>query len=336
MSCPTFCNKVKHFPIAAALLSIGSLITTSSLNAQPYPFKPIRIIVPYASGAGPDFTAREIGRAITEATGQPVVTDNRPGAAATLGHAMASKAAPDGYTLLLGTLGGLVSGPALLGNKIPYDPIKDFSHLGLATYVPYCLFINAKLPANNVREFIALAKATPGKLNYASPGVGTPNHIGGAMLVTLAGIDLLHVPYKVGSQSISDLVAGTIQLSITGLLTTMPHVKTGRLKLLGCGHTQRLKWAPEVPIINETIPGYYNTGWWGLNAPAGLPKAIVDKLNPIMNKWLQQPDTLQRFQVAGLEVATTTPQGYADQIRSDLAMWRKLIKDSNISVDSLP
>ena len=303
---------------------------------QAYPFKPLRIIVPYASGAGPDFTAREIARSITEATGQPVVTDNRPGAAATLGHAMGAKAAPDGYTLTLGTLGGLVSGPALLGNKIPYDPLKDFTAIGLATYVPYCLFINAKLPANNVKEFIALAKTQPGKLNYSSPGVGTPNHIGGAMLVTLAGIDLLHVPYKVGAQSISDLIAGTIQLSITGLLTTMPHVRTGRLKLMGCGHTQRLKWAPEIPAINETIPGYYNTGWWGLVGPAGLPKPIVDKLNVTMNKWLQMSDTVQRFQLAGLEVATSTPQGYYDQIRSDLQMWRKLISDSKITVDSLP
>ena len=321
---------------AQAPASTEPVLSVSKGSAQAYPFKPIRIIVPYASGAGPDFTAREIGRAITETTGQPVVTDNRPGVAAVLGHAMGAKAAPDGYTLILGTLGGLVSGPALLGNKIPYDPLKDFTHIGLATYVPYCLFINSKLPANNTREFIALAKATPGKLNYSSPGVGTPNHIGGAMLVTLAGIDLLHVPYKIGAQSITDLVAGTIQLSITGLLTTMPHARAGRLKLLGCGTTQRLKWAPEVPAINETIPGYYNTGWWGLVAPAGLPKAIVDKLNPIMNKWLQQPDTLQRFQVAGLEVATSTPQGYTDQIRSDLEMWRKLIKDSKITVESLP
>ena len=156
------------------------------------------------------------------------------------------------------------------------------------------------------------------------------------MLVTLAGIDLLHVPYKVGAQSISDLIAGTIQVSITGLLTTMPHVRAGRLKLLGCGHTQRLQWAPEVPVINETIAGYYNTGWWGMVAPAGVSIAIIDKLNLIMNKWLQRPDTIQRFQLAGLEVATSTPQGYHDQIRSDLQMWRKLISDSKITVDSLP
>lgn len=323
----------------APLLALSTQVyaqPASPGSGQAYPFKPIRIIVPYASGAGPDFTAREIGKSITEALGQPTVMDNRPGAGATLGHGLGAKATPDGYTLVLGTLGGLVSGPALMGNRIPYDPLKDFSHIGLATYVPYCLFVNAKLPAHTVREFITLAKSQPGKLNYSSPGAGTPNHIGGAMLVTLAGVDLLHVPYKMGAQSITDLIAGTIQVSITGLLTTMPHVRAGRIRLLGCGGSQRLKWAPEIPAINETIPGYYNTGWWGLVAPAGLPKPIIDKINPIMNKWLNQPDTTQRFQQAGLEVATTTPQGYTEQIRSDLEMWRKLIRDAKITVDSLP
>ena len=323
--------------VAVALITSSLLNANSPVLAQgAYPAKPIRVIVPYGSGGGPDFTAREIARSITEALGQPVVMDNRPGAGATIGHALGAKAPPDGYTLILGTIGGLVSGPALMGNRIPYDPLKDFATIGLATYVPYCLVVNAKLPANTVREFITLAKATPGKLNFSSPGIGTPNHIGGAMLMTLAGVDLLHVPYKAGAQSISDLISGTIQLSMSGLLNTMPHVRAGRLKVLGVGHTQRIKWAPDLPAINETIPGYYNTGWWGLVAPAGVPKPIIDKLNPIMNKWLQMPETIQRFQIAGLEVATTTPQGYHDMIRTDLQIWRTLIKDSKISVDSLP
>ncbi len=301
-----------------------------------YPNKPIRMIVPYPPGAGTDFTAREIGKAINEALGQPVVIDNRPGAAATLGHGLMSKAAPDGYTLGLGTTGGLVSGPALFGSKIPYDPLKDFTHIGLATYVYYAVFINAGLPANNMKEFIALAKSQPGKLNYSSPGVGTPNHIGGAQLVTLAGVDLLHVPYKGSSLALADLISGTIHMTITGLLITMPHVKTGRLKLLGIGHTQRIKLAPDVPIISETVPGYYNTGWWGLVAPPGLPKEIVDKLNPIMNKYLNSPEVAQRFFINGLDVATSTPQGYRDIIRDDFQAWRKLIKEAKISVDSLP
>jgi tripartite-type tricarboxylate transporter receptor subunit TctC len=301
-----------------------------------YPNKPIRMIVPYPPGAGTDFTAREIGKAISEALGQQVVMDNRPGAAATLGHSLMSKAAPDGYTLGLGTTGGMVSGPALLGNRIPYDPLKDFTHIGLATYVYYCVFVTASLPANSMKELIALARSQPGKLNYSSPGVGTPNHIGGAQLVTLAGIDLLHVPYKGSSVALADLIAGSIHMTITGFTGVMPHVKSGRLKLLGVGHSQRVKMAPDVPAINETVPGYYNTGWWGLVAPPGLPKDIVDKLNPIMNKALNSPEVMQRFFVNALEIATSTPQGYTDIIRNDLQAWRKLIKEAKISVDSLP
>ncbi len=317
-------------------LAVAGVVAAHHACAQPYPYKPIRMIVPYPPGAGTDFTAREIGKAIGEVLGQPVVMDHRPGVAAVLGHGMVAKAAPDGYTLGLATTGGMVSGPALMGNRIPYDPLKDFTHIGLATYVYYALFVNAGVPAHSVAEFIKLAKSSPGKLNFSSPGVGTPNHLGGAQLMTLAGIDLVHVPYKGSALAMADLVSGTIHLTITGLLATMPHVKTGRLRLLGIGHTQRIKLTPEIPAINETVPGYYNTGWWGLIAPAGLPKAIVERLNPIMNKALHSPETAQRFYLNGLEIATSTPKGYSDIIRDDLQSWRKLIKEAKISVESLP
>ena len=325
------------------LLALAASIFTGHAFAQSaqsaitaYPNKPIRIIVPYPPGAGTDFTAREMGKAINEAFGQPVVMDNRPGAAATLGHGLMSKATPDGYTLGLGTTGGLVSGPALLGNRIPYDPLKDYTHISLATYVYYFVFVTAGLPVSNMKEFIALAKAQPGKFNYASPGVGTPNHIGGAQLVTLAGINLLHVPYKGSSLALADLISGTIQMNITGFVGTLPHVKTGRLKVLAVGHTERIKIMPELPTVAETVPGYYNTGWWGLVAPPGLPRPIVDKLNAVVGKYLNSPENAQRFQATGLEVTTSTPQGYTDLIRSDLNAWRKLIKEAKISVESLP
>ena len=229
-----------------------------------------------------------------------------------------------------------MSGPALLGSKIPYDPLKDFATIGLATYVPYSLVLAGGVPANNVKEFIALAKASPGKLNFASPGIGTPNHLGGAQLMTLTGIQLVHVPYKGGAPAVVDLLAGQVQVLITGLLQVLPHHRAGRLKILGIGHTQRLKSHPEFPTIAETVPGYYNTGWWGIVAPAGTPKPIVDRLNGIMNKALATPEMLQRFEKNGLEVATTTPQEYHKLIESDLQMWKKLIKDANISVDVLP
>jgi tripartite-type tricarboxylate transporter receptor subunit TctC len=319
---------------AVALALAGVIAAVSLAVAQPYPTKPVRLIVPYPAGAS--ITAREIANALSQELGQQFVVDHRPGAAATMGHALVSKSAPDGYTIGIGTTGGLVSGPALLSSRIPYDPLQDFTHIGLATYIYYAMFVNASLPAYTVADFIKLAKASPGKLNYSSPGVGTPNHLGGAQLVTLAGIDLLHVPYKGSGLSISDLIAGTIHLTITGFSSTMPHIKAGRLRVLGVGHTHRIKFAPDVPAINETIPGYYNTGWWGLIAPPGLPKTIADRLSSIMNKALQSPEVAQRFFAVGLEAATSTPQGYTDLIRGDLQAWRKLIKEAKISVDSLP
>jgi len=322
----------------AIVLAIAALVAANSdaFAQGSYPNRPIRLIVPYPPGAGTDFTAREVGAQYSKALGQPVVIDNRPGAAATLGHGLAAKAAPDGYTLLLGTTGGLVSGPALMGSKIPYDPLKDFATIGLATYVPYALIATASLPVKNVKELIDLAKSSPRKLNVASPGVGTPNHLGAAQLMTLTGIELVHVPYKGGSLAVTDLIAGNVQLLVTGLLQTLPHHRAGRLRILGVGHPQRLKSHPDIPTIAETVPGYYNTGWWGIVAPARTAKPIVERLNGIMNAALATPEMFQRFERSGLEIATTTPQGFHDMIRAELKMWTKLIKDAKISVDVLP
>jgi tripartite-type tricarboxylate transporter receptor subunit TctC len=317
---------------AAALISM-----CGQASAQdPYPSKPIRIIVPYPPGAGTDFTGREVAAIFSKALGQTVVVDNRGGAAATIGHTLGAKAAPDGYTLLLGTTGGLVSGPALMGAKIPYDPLKDFATIGLATYVPYAIAVTASLPANNIKELIDLARASPRKLNVASPGVGTPNHLGAAQLMTLTGIELVHVPYKGSSLAITDLISGNVQIIVTGLLQLLPLQQAGRVKILGVGHQERLKAYPDIPTIAETVPGYYNTGWWGIVAPAHTPKAIVDKLNAIMVKGLAEPEELQRFEKNGLQVATSTPREFHEMIVSDLQMWKKLIKDAKISVDVLP
>jgi tripartite-type tricarboxylate transporter receptor subunit TctC len=329
----------RHAHVAVVFLFACAAVVGARAEAAAqsvYPNRPIRMIVPYPPGAGTDFTARELGAQFSKALGQPVVIDNRPGAAATLGHGLAAKALPDGYTLLLGTTGGLVSGPALMGAKIPYDPLKDFATIGLATYVPYALAATASLPVSNVKELIELAKASPRKLNVASPGVGTPNHLGAAQLMTLTGIELVHVPYKGASMAVTDLIAGNVQLLVTGLLQLLPHHRTGRLRILGIGHTQRLKSLPDIPCIGETVPGYYNTGWWGIVGPRGTPAPIVEQLNAIMNKALATPEMLQRFEKAGLEIATSTPHGFHELIKSDLQMWSKLIKDAKITVDVLP
>ena len=322
---------MRYLPITAVMM----LLQTAAF-AQGYPLKPIRIIVPYPPGSAPDFTAREVGALYSKSLGQQVVIDTRPGAAATLGHAIAAKAQPDGYTLLLATTGGMVSGPALVGDKIPYEPLKDFAMVGLATYVPYSLVVTGGLAARNVKELIELAKASPGKLNVASPGVGTPNHLGAAQLMTMTGIELVHVPYKGSTLALTDVIAGNVQVLVTALQLVLPHHATGKLRILGVGHTKRLRAYPDIPTVGETVPGYYNTGWWGIVAPAGTPKAIVDKLNAIMLPGLAQTDVIQRFEKNGLEIASSTPQGLRDLVVSDLVMWKKIIKDAKISVDVLP
>ena len=329
-------NSHRHAASAVALAMAMAVAAIQARAQAPYPNRPIRLIVPYPPGAGTDFTGREVAQIYSKALGQSVVVDNRGGAAAIIGHTLGAKAAPDGYTLLLGTTGGLVSGPALMGAKIPYDPLTDFATIGLATYVPYAIAVTASLPAKSIKELIDLARASPRKLNVASPGVGTPNHLGAAQLMTLTGIELVHVPYKGSALAINDLIAGNVQLIVTGLLQLLPLHQAGRVRILGVGHNERLKAYPDIPTIAETVPGYYNTGWWGIVAPAGTPKAIIVKLNAIMNKELVTPEESQRFEKNGLEVATTTPQGLHDMIVSDLAMWKKLIKDAKISVDVLP
>jgi tripartite-type tricarboxylate transporter receptor subunit TctC len=323
--------------VGAIVLAGMAMSASGGVLAQApaaYPTKPIRLIVPYPPGAGTDFTARALGERITEALGQQVVIDSRPGAGATLGHGLVARAAPDGYTLLLATTGGMVSGPAL-GVKLTYDPLKDFAAIGIATYVPYSLVTFGGLPPNNMREFIAFAKTQPGKLNFGSSGTGTPNHVGGVLLMKMTGIDMLHVPYKGGGPMLTDLIAGQMHVGVTSLPTVLPHVPTGRLKVLGVGFIRRIKSAPDIPTIAETVPGYNNTGWWGLVAPLGTPQPIIQKLNEVLNKGMQSPAMVRHFVNNGLEPATSTPAAFQEIIASDLQLWRKLIKDANISVNAL-
>ena len=228
----------------------------------------------------------------------------------------------------------MVSGPAL-GLKTTYDPLTDFAPIGLATYVPYSLVTFGGLPPNNMREFIAHAKAQPGKLNFGSSGTGTPNHVGGVLLMKMTGIDMLHVPYKGGGPMLTDLIAGQMHVSFTSLPTVLPHVPTGRLKVLGVGFTRRIKSAPDVPTIAETVPGFNNTGWWGLVAPLGTPQVIVQKLNAVMKKGMQAPAVVQHFVSNGLEPTTSTPAAFQELIASELQLWRKLIKDANINVNAM-
>ncbi len=312
-----------------------AVVAASPAPAQtqaPYPNRPIRFVVPYPPGGGTDFTAREMGMRLSEQLGQSVVIDNRPGAGATLGHGLVAKAAPDGYTILLATTGGMVSGPAL-GVKIAYDPLKDFAPIGFLVHVPYTVVTYGNLPVASVRELIDLARASPGKLNFGSPGTGTPNHLGGVMLMLLTGIDMVHIPYKGGGPLMTALMAGQMHVAFSSPPQALPHVRVGRLKMLGVGHPTRLKSLPDVPAINETVPGFINTGWWGVVAPAGTPKEIVQRLNAAVNKGLALPDVEKKFLNNGVIVAPSTPEEFRSFVVEDHQRWSKVIKDAKIRID---
>jgi tripartite-type tricarboxylate transporter receptor subunit TctC len=221
-----------------------------------------------------------------------------------------------------------------LGTKLSYDSLTDFASVGLAVYAPFALTLNAAVPANTTQEFIALAKANPGKINFSSPGTGTPNHLGGELLKALAHIDIVHVPYKGGGPALVDLISGQVQMTFSGVPQILPHWKAGRVKIIAIGHPTRIRSLPDTPPVADVLPGFNNTSWYGLLAPVGTPKAIVSRINATMNQVLVNPEFGQRLLLQGVEPVTSTPQGMHDMIASELARWRKVIKDAGITVES--
>jgi len=226
-----------------------------------------------------------------------------------------------------------VVSPAL-GTKLNYDSLKDYAPIGLAVYAPFALTLHAAVPANTTQEFIDLAKANPGKINFSSPGTGTPNHLGGELLKALAHIIIVHVPYKGGGPALVDLISGQVQMTFSGVPQILPHVKAGRVKIIAIGHPTRIKSLPDTPPVADVLPGFNNTSWYGLLAPAGTPPALVNQINAAMNKVLAQPEFGQRLLLQGVEPVTSTPQGMHDMIRNELARWRKVIKEAGITVET--
>ena len=312
------------------LLTPALLLAAYSAQAQQkYPTKLIRFIVPYPPGGSTDYTAREIAPRLSELWGQQLVIDNRGGAGSLIGHGMAATAVPDGYTLLLGTSTGLSIAPAL-GTKLAYDPQKDFATIGLIVYAPYMLTLHASIPAHSVQAFIDYAKKQPGKLNYGSSGTATPNHLGGEMMDIMAGMRTVHVPYKGGGLALTDLIGGQLQYMFSAIPQVLPHVKSGRLRAVAVGHPTRTRAAPDLPAVAETLPGFNNTTWYGLLAPARTPRDIVLRINADLNKVLAQPEFAQRILIQGVEAATSTPEALGEMIRAEEARWRKVIKSAGI------
>ena len=315
--------------IAGLALAVPLFAFTTHAAAQAYPNKSIRLIVPYPPGGSTDPTARAYGDWLSDTLGVPIVIDNRPGAGATIGHALGAKATADGYTLLLGTSAGLVVSPAF-GTKLPYDPIKDFAPIGLGVYVPFLLVVHPSVAAKNTMELVALAKAHPGAINFGSPGTGTPNHLGMELLKAITGAEFTHVPYKGGGPATIDLVAGRIQAIFGSIPQWQPHLATGRVRAIGIGHPTRVKSMPDVQAIAEVLPGFNNTSWYGFLAPAGTPAPIISMINAEMNRAASNPDFIRRVEGIGLEVASSTPKEMGDLIRSELARWTKVIASAGI------
>jgi len=312
----------------AALVAVATPLAT----AQTFPVKPIRFVVPFAPGGGTDLIARAIGQRLTDALGQPVVVDNRAGAGGVIGADLVAKAAPDGYTIVLGSPGPLTINPNLRPS-IPYR-LKDFAPITLATISPFVLVVNPALPVASVKELIALAKSKPGALNFGSGGNGSVAHLAGEQFKALAGVQITHVPYKGSNPSIIDLIGGQLQLVIDNLPVLVLHVRSGRLKALAVGIKRRSALLPDVPTMIEAgVPGYEASTAFGVLAPAGTPRAIMARLNREIVTILRAPDLIERFAGLGLEAVGSTPDQYAEHLRAELAKHGKLIKAIGLKLE---
>jgi len=312
----------------AALVAVAAPLAT----AQTFPVKPIRFVVPFAPGGGTDLLARAIGQRLTDVLGQPVVVDNRAGAGGVIGADLVAKAAPDGYTIVLGSPGPLTINPNLRPS-IPYR-LKDFAPITLATISPFVLVVNPALGVASVKELIALAKAKPGALNFGSGGNGSVAHLAGEQFKALAGVQITHVPYKGSNPSIIDLIGGQLQLVIDNLPVLVLHVRSGRLKALALGTRKRSVLLPEVPTMIEAgVPGYQASTAFGVLAPAGTPRAIMARLNREIVTILRAPDLIERFAGLGLEAVGSTPEEYAEHLRAELAQYSKLIKSIGLKLE---
>ena len=317
-------KKFSH--IAAIILGFIAL----QVSAQTYPNKPIKIVIPYGPGGAPDILGRLIGVKIQTSLGQPVVVENYPGAGGMIGTDFVAKAPPDGYTILVATTANLSISPHLYP-KMPYNALKDFTPITLVANSPLILTVSKNVPANNLKELIAYGKANPGKLNYASAGSGTIQHVAGALFANMAGIDAVHVPYKGTAQILPDLVAGRVNLMFNSPAPMLPLVKDGSLKAIAIGSLNRSPLIPEYSTVSEQGLAGFDVGpWYAFFAPAGTPPAVIARLNKDITAALALPDIKEKYADMGLEVAPSTPAELAQVTKRDYDKFGKIIKDNNI------
>ena len=321
--------------LAVAALAVMSL---ASAHAQTWPSKPVRIIVPFPPGGTTDIVARSIGVELQRMWQHPVVIENRAGAGGNIGADAVAKSPADGYTLLMGTVGTRAINQALYaqsGSKMPFDPVKDFVPITLVAGVPNVMVINAKLPVNSVAEFIAYAKARPGQLNMASSGNGTSTHLTGELFKTVTGTYMVHFPYRGSAPAVTDLISGNMNVMFDNLPSALPHIKSGRLKALAVTSRTRSPALPDVPTIEEAagLKGFDASSWFGLFAPAGTPRTVVDKIQADVAKALAQPAVRERFVAQGADPGGNTPDQFAAFIRAETDKWTRVVKFSNAKVD---
>jgi len=326
-------NKIKYLS-SIILLCVGNVGTTAlAQTAANFPSKPVRFIAPFPPGGSTDTLARLVAMRLSEAWGQQVVVENRGGAGGTIGVEMAARAAPDGYTIVMGHVGTFGFNPTLYP-KLPYDAIKDFAPITVLATVPNGMAVHPSLPVKTARDFVALAKAKPGELLYASGGSGSASHLAGEYFRLLTKIDMVHVPYKGTGPAMISMISGQTTMTITGMVALMPHVKSGRLKLLGVATMKRLAILPDVPTINDSgVPGYDANQWYGVLTQAAVPRDIVAKLNADMVKVLARTDVKDRLAADGAEPVANTPDQFSALIKSEIVRWAPVVKASGAKPD---
>ena len=314
-------------------MGAGLLLAAATLQAQNFPVKPVRVITPFTAGSAIDTLARVLGQKMGDGWGQQVVIDNRIGANGIIGTEAAAKAPPDGYTIHLGNISTLAVNPHLY-LKLPYDALRDFVPITLAATIPVVLVVHPSLPVKSVKELIALAKARPGQLNYASGGTGSAQHLPMEMLRVESGINIVHVPYKGLGPAFSDVLGGQVPMMFTGVSNVVPHMKTGRLRVLAIGSPKRSPTLPDVPTVAEAgVPGFDFDWWTGYLAPAGTPKEIIVKLHADITRTLGLPEVKDKLTTLGFDLAGGTPDAFATLIKNDIARFGKLIKAAGIQAE---
>jgi tripartite-type tricarboxylate transporter receptor subunit TctC len=315
------------------IIAAAALCAAAAAQAQPYPSKPIHLIVPFPPGGGNDTVARAIAQEVGPDLGQPLVVDNRPGAGGSVGAELAAKAPPDGYTLFLAGVGSHAVNPNLHA-RLPYDPVSDFAPVTLLASAPSVLVVNPAVPARTISEFTAYARANPGKLNYASNGNGSAAQLAAAMYEHLAGVKMVHVPYKGIAPALTDLLSGEVQLMFGTIVALVPHIQAGKLRALAVTSRRRSALLPEVPTLAESgLPDYEAGSWYGIMAPAGTPRAIIERLHGAAVRALAQPEVAKRLAAEGAVVIGSTPEEFGAHVKAELARVGGVVRAAGIRIE---